>query len=172
MRAKYVPVRLAAAALAVAASAGCMSVGDDEGNRATPSHSAQRRGDGASDGGTAVNGVGPGRRGTSDGKHARVKPGRSASGSASPSAGESGSAAPEKPGKDGSTGKQPGPGKPSPTKEQPTPTRPAPEPTPTRETPPPSPEPSTAEPSSSAHPEPEPQLVERREPAPRAGIAA
>lgn len=172
MRALYVPVRLAAAALAVAASAGCMSVGDDEGSRANPSHSAGRRGGEVPDGGTAVSGGVPGRHGTSDGKHARSKPKRSAPGAASPSAGESGSAAPKKPGKARTDGKKPGPGVPSPTKAQPTPTRPEPEPTPTRETPPPPPDPTTAEPSSSAHPEPEPQLVERREPAPQAGIAA
>jgi hypothetical protein len=178
VRAKYVPVRLAAAALAVAASAGCMSVGDDGGSRATPSRSAGQRGGEAPDGGSVVGGAVPDHRGTSDGKHARTKPRRSASGSASPSADESGPAEPRKPGKDGKDGKDggggknPGPGGPAPTKEQPTPTRPAPEPTPTRETPAPSPEPSTAEPSSSAHPEPEPQLAERREPAPRAGIEA
>ncbi|MFE7034395.1 hypothetical protein ACFU9Y_29190 [Streptomyces sp. NPDC057621] len=169
----YVPVRLAVAALAVAASAGCMSVGDDEGSsRVRPSHSAGQRGGEEPDGGSAVSGGAPGRHGVSDGKHAGAKPGRSASGTASPSAGESGSAAPKKPAKGDTGGKKPRPGVPSPTKEQPTPTRQDPEPTPPKETPPPSPDPTTAEPSSSAHPEPEPQLVERREPAPAAGIEA
>ncbi|WP_404190816.1 hypothetical protein [Streptomyces tauricus] len=169
----YVPVRLAAAALAVAASAGCMSVGDDEGSsRARPSHSAGQQGDEEPDGGSAAGREGSGPHGGSDGKHARVKPGKSASGSASPSAGESGSAAPKKPVKGDTGGKKPRPGVPSPTKEQPTPTRQDPEPSPPKETPPPSPDPTTAEPSSSAHPEPEPQLVERREPAPEAGIEA
>nr|WP_260333111.1 hypothetical protein [Streptomyces sp. REN17] len=172
----YVPVRLAAAALAVATSAGCMSVGDDGGSRAEPSHSAARQGGEAPDGGAAVSGARPGRQGASDGKHARAKPGRSASGPASPSARRSGasrSAAPEKPGKDhDDDGKKPRPRVSSPTKAPSTPTRPAPEPTPTKETPVPSPDPTTAEPSSSAHPEPEPQLFEFREPAPKAGFEA
>lgn len=57
MRPLYVPVRLAATALAVAAAAGCMSVGDDEsGGGARPSHSAGERGGAVPDGGPAVSG--------------------------------------------------------------------------------------------------------------------
>ena len=71
MRAMYVPVRLAAAALAVATSAGCMSVGDDGGAPAKPSHSAGRRGGEAPDGGSAVGGGNSGHRGAGNGKHGR-----------------------------------------------------------------------------------------------------
>ncbi|RSS92322.1 hypothetical protein EF919_19275, partial [Streptomyces sp. WAC02707] len=57
MRPLYVPVRLAATAVAVVAAAGCMSVGDDaSGGGATPSHSAGERGGAAPDGASAVGG--------------------------------------------------------------------------------------------------------------------
>ncbi|NEA94112.1 hypothetical protein G3I22_17615, partial [Actinospica acidiphila] len=53
MRRLYVPVRLAATVVAVAAAAGCVSVGDDDaGGKAAPSHSAGRSGGEAPDGGT------------------------------------------------------------------------------------------------------------------------
>ncbi|MFF3942828.1 hypothetical protein [Streptomyces phaeofaciens] len=174
---KYVPVRLAATVMAVAAAAGCMSVGDDEGGRAKPSHSAGHRGGDAPDGGPA--GVGGGYMGAAgtDGKHGhgrgKGRPSASASASGSPSAGASASASagPVQPGK---TEK---PGVPAPTKAQPSaPASPDPEPpVPSPEPPPPSAEPTVAEPSSSAH-EPggaagggtAPQLV-LREPAPEAG---
>lgn len=67
MRPMYVPVRLAAAVVAVAAAAGCMSVGDDAGGSAKPSHSAGQRGGEAPDGGSGAPGAGSGtavRRGT------------------------------------------------------------------------------------------------------------
>ncbi|NBM20843.1 hypothetical protein GUY61_36100, partial [Streptomyces sp. GC420] len=54
-----VPVRLAAAVLAVAVSAGCVSVGDDE-KRPRPGHSSERRGGAARpDGGTPFGGGTP-----------------------------------------------------------------------------------------------------------------
>ncbi|MYS55815.1 hypothetical protein GTW46_38170, partial [Streptomyces sp. SID6013] len=57
MRPLYVPVRLAATALAVAAAAGCMSVGDDApGGGGRPSHSAGERGGEVPDGGPEVSG--------------------------------------------------------------------------------------------------------------------
>ncbi|MDX3575181.1 hypothetical protein PV648_39010, partial [Streptomyces sp. ID05-47C] len=52
MRPLYVPVRLAVTVLAVAAVAGCMSVGDEEGGRAQPSHSAGEQGGDAPGGGS------------------------------------------------------------------------------------------------------------------------
>ncbi len=184
MRPKYVPVRLAATVLAVAAAAGCMSVGDGEDGRAKPSHSAGERGGKAHDGGPA--GVGGGYMGAAggDGKHGhgsgRGRPGASASGSGEPSEGasESASAGSGKPGK---PGKSEQPGAPEPTQAQPPePTRsPDPEPPAASPEPPaPSPEPTVAEPSSSAHESgggtgggSAPQLVER-EPAPEAGVPA
>ena len=61
MRPLYVPVRLAATVMAVAAAAGCMSVGDDGAAGARkPSHSAGQRGGEAPDGGPAVSGGGAG----------------------------------------------------------------------------------------------------------------
>lgn len=60
MRPLYVPVRLAVTALAVAAAAGCMSVGDDDGSQARPSHSAGQRGGGAPGGGQGGPGGGAG----------------------------------------------------------------------------------------------------------------
>lgn len=175
MRPLYVPVRLAATVLAVAAAAGCMSVGDEEGDRVRPSHSAGQRGGGAPDGDAAGTGGRFGGDGAGgDGKHAHGKGGRgeasaSAAASASPSAGRSApaSAGPVKPGTSGQ------PGVPTPPGPQPTaPTRdPAPEPpAPTPEPPSPTPEPTVAEPSSSAHEGdggPAAQLADR-EPAPEA----
>ncbi|WP_416986406.1 hypothetical protein [Streptomyces sp. T028] len=171
----YVPVRLAATVLAVAAAAGCMSVGDDAGGPAKPSHSAGQRSGVEPDGGPA--GVGGGYMGAAggDGKHGHGK-GRgkhgasaSASASASPSAGGSASAS-AGPAKPGRTVK---PGEPTPTNEQPTtPGSPDPEPpAPSPEPPSPVPDPTVAEPSSSAHEETGggtgPQLIQR-EPAPEA----
>ena len=177
MRPMYVPVRLAATVMAVAAAAGCMSVGEDGDGPARPSHSAGQRGGEAPDGGPAGVGggyLGPrggdGKRGHGKGKD---KASASASPSASPSAGASESA-PTRPVKPGRTEK---PGAPTPTKAQPpTPTRsPDPEPpAPSPEPPSPSAEPTTAEPSSSAHEGnggTAPQLAER-EPAPEAGVPA
>ncbi|MGW1211913.1 hypothetical protein ACWD5F_20080 [Streptomyces sp. NPDC002499] len=174
MRALYVPVRLAVTVVAVAAVAGCMSVGDDgEGGGAKPSHSAGRHGNEAPDGGTGLAGGGSGIGAAGDAKHGgrkgHGKPGESASPSASPSADASASA-PVK-GKPGRTEK---PGDPAPTKAPPTPTQSEQPPPASPEPPPPAspePPPPSAEPSSSAHPEAGPQLVDR-EPAPTAGTPA
>ncbi|MFI7401271.1 hypothetical protein ACIBW9_12400 [Streptomyces sp. NPDC049541] len=173
MRRLYVPVRLAATVMAVAAAAGCMSVGEDGAGGAKPSHSAGQRGGEAPDGGSGVSGRGFG-AGVADGKHKggkrdKEKDGKSASPSASPSAGDGRSAPPA--GKPGN-GKSEKPGVPAPTVASPTPTHTAePQPTPTEQPTPASPEPTVAEPSSSAHEETAPQWAER-EPAPTAGSPA
>ncbi|MDX3315047.1 hypothetical protein P1S61_39535, partial [Streptomyces sp. ME08-AFT2] len=60
MRPLYLSVRLAATVMTVAAAAGCMSVGDDDGGRAQPSHSADRRGGEAGGGDSRGAGGGPG----------------------------------------------------------------------------------------------------------------
>ncbi|MFD5640144.1 hypothetical protein ACFWJM_39220 [Streptomyces sp. NPDC127077] len=170
MRALYVPVRLAAAVLAVAATAGCMSVGDDAG-RPGPSHSADRRADGVPGDGSAVVGgevgsysgkSGKGGKGRRHGK-ASAKPGESASGDASASPGAKPSAkATEKDGAPSKASTPPG-GEPTPPR---TSAEPSPEPPPA--SPPSPPDPGTPEPSSSAHEQPVTQLIQR-EPAPEAG---
>ncbi|MFL9659217.1 hypothetical protein ACJ7VE_36545 [Streptomyces sp. PB17] len=188
MRPLYVPVRLAATALAVAAAAGCMSVGDEPGGGARPSHSAGERGGAVPDGGPAVSGgnagydaaaAGEGRgkgkkakgkdkgegRDEGDGKGKGGKDGEGGAGSASepPAARPTGAPPP-----DG------GDHDPEPTRTPPAePTRTAePEPTRTEEPPAsPTPDPTVAEPSSSAHEPPGTQL-EQREPAPAAGTPA
>ncbi|MEU6322230.1 hypothetical protein [Streptomyces sp. NPDC047009] len=176
MRACYVPVRLVATALAVAAAAGCMSVGDDAGSP-SPSHSTGRHGGAALDGGTVVGeGVGGGRGGAAvkGGKH---EPDASASGtSASPSASESRKGAKGKGDQptakgmskngDGGDGGVP----PAPTNGEPSSTDTPPDPPSPFQPDPPSPTPTTAEPSSSAH-EQTTQLMQR-EPAPQAGAPA
>lgn len=163
MRALYVPVRLAATVMAVAAAAGCMSVGDD-GDRPAPSHSAGHRGGEAPDGGPGVSGGGAGFHGAkgAKGDGGSPKPGESVSGSASPSASVSGGVKPSaKATEKGGPGR---PVEPGPTKAEPSPTRttaePTPEPPPPPVSSPPVSEPSTAEPSSSAH-EQATQLMER-----------
>ncbi|WP_435216108.1 hypothetical protein [Streptomyces sp. bgisy034] len=179
MRPLYVPVRLAATVVAVAAAAGCMSVGDDAGGgNAKPSHSAGQRGGEAPDGGSAVSGDGSGYGAHGqDGKPDKSKDkgkdekkaGKSASPEASPSAGASASAPaggdrPPKPGQS----EKPGPTRTA----EPSPTRTVePEPTPTEEPTTATPAPTQAEPSSSAHEETGPQLGQR-EPAPAAGSPA
>ncbi|MFE1465782.1 hypothetical protein ACFW6M_32370 [Streptomyces nigra] len=175
MRPLYVPVRLAATAVAVAAVAGCMSVGDDGGGgSAKPSHSAGQRGGEAPDGGpagTGGSGFGAhadvdGKRGKKKGKDAGKKSRKSADPSDSPSARASASrpAGPAQPG--GTEG--PGPTRTA----EPEPTRTAePEPTPTQDPVTPTPTPPPAEPSSSAHEDTAPQLVQR-EPAPEAQAPA
>ncbi|MFF3612268.1 hypothetical protein [Streptomyces sp. NPDC002580] len=167
MRALHVPVRLAVTVVALAAAAGCMSVGDD-GERPGPSHSAGRRaGEAPGDEPAAgVGGVGSrGGKGGHGGK-GKAKPGESASGDPSASASESASGKPsakatEKGGKPSAVSVPPG---------EPTPTRTTEEPSP-EPPPPPSPaepDPGPAEPSSSAHEQQATQLVQR-EPAPEAG---
>lgn len=185
MRPLYVPVRMAATALAVVAAAGCMSVGDDgSGGRAKPSQSAGERGGEVPEGGPAVSGGTPGtarrprttgmargrraRAGTGPGATARGRggeggKGKDASASAPPAAHPTGAPPPN----GGNHG-------PEPTRTPPAePTRTAePEPTPTEEPPAsPTPDPTVAEPSSSAHEPPGTQL-EQREPAPAAGTPA
>ncbi|MDX2531027.1 hypothetical protein ACSCB1_43185 [Streptomyces europaeiscabiei] len=176
MRALNVSVRLAATVMAVAAAAGCMSVGD-EGRKPGPSPSAGQRGGEKPDGGSAVTGGGGTGYQSGQGKRrGSASPGPSASRSASAApaasgaAEPSGKATPPKGGTDEGNGEWPE--QPEPTKGEPTPpptVEPQPEPEPSKPVEPPSPEPS-AEPSSSAH-EQGAQLVER-EPAPRAGDAA
>lgn len=182
----YVPVRLAAAVVAVAAAAGCMSVGDDEGRRAEPSHSAGQQGGEAPDGGVVVPGDGvgfgggaaggvpdghgdgkDGRKKDGDGEEDEGEPGESGAPSASASALPGASVpAPVGPGRTVAPGGDPVPPKPLPTPtrttEEPQPPEPSPEP-------PASPEPTVAEPSSSAHEQTGPQMVQR-EPAPQAGV--
>ncbi|MGW2298931.1 hypothetical protein [Streptomyces violaceorubidus] len=181
MRPLYVPVRLAATALAVAAAAGCMSVGDESGGGARPSHSAGERGGAVPEGGPAVTGgnagydaaaadVGPGK-----GKKAKGKEKGKGDGKGEGGKGEAGAAS--KPPAARPTGAPPPNGgnlDPEPTGTPPAePTRTAePEPTRTAEPPAsPTPEPTVAEPSSSAHEPPGTQL-EQREPAPAAGAPA
>ena len=185
MRPLYVPVRMAATALAVAAAAGCMSVGDDgSGGRAKPSQSAGERGGEVPEGGPAVSGGnagydaaaadeghGKGKKGAGGdraggdgkGKGGEGGKGKDASASAPPAAHPTGAPPPN----GGNHG-------PEPTRTPPAePTRTAePEPTPTEEPPAsPTPDPTVAEPSSSAHEPPGTQL-EQREPAPAAGTPA
>ncbi|MFB6553689.1 hypothetical protein [Streptomyces sp. NPDC056405] len=181
MRPLYVPVRLAATVVAVAAVTGCMSVGDDaSGGGARPSHSAGERGGEVPEGGPAVSGGnagydaaadedrgrGKGKKGKGDGKGKGEKEGgkgKDATPSAPTPARPSG-APPAKGGDD----------EPAPTRTPPAePTRTAePEPTPPPEPPAsPTPEPTVAEPSSSAHEPPGTQLAQR-EPAPEAGAPA
>lgn len=140
-----VPVRLAVSALALAASAGCMSVSDDAGKPA-PSAPAGRQGAAAEpDGGL----VGSDARVRTDGRGQKKgkgdKDGRDGADGSSPS--PSGSAG-------SSPGVSPKPGQPDPGPQPPvptgdgTPTPPDPEPTPTEPppaspTPDPEPEPST-----------------------------
>ncbi|MFA3877032.1 hypothetical protein ABS735_25640 [Streptomyces sp. MMCC 100] len=187
MRPLYVPVRLAATAMAVAAAAGCMSVGDDEpGGGVRPSHSAGERGGEVPEGGPAVSGGNAGYdAAAADGKDGRGKKAKGkgedkAEGDGEGKGGESGEgkgASASAPPAARPTGARPPNGgnhDPEPTRTPPAePTRPAePEPTPPEEPPAsPTPEPTVAEPSSSAHEPPGTQL-EQREPAPAAGAPA
>ncbi|MCZ9351136.1 hypothetical protein NGM36_15220 [Streptomyces mutabilis] len=183
MRPLYVPVRLAATAVAVAAAAGCMSVGDDaSGGGARPSHSAGEQGGAAPDGGPAVSsgnvgygaaaadearGRGKGKKGKDKGEDDGEEHGEGGKGKGGTPSAEPPARATPPPVKGGDDG-------PAPTRTPPPePTRTAePEPTPTEEPPAsPSPEPTTAEPSSSAHEPPGTQLG-HREPAPTAGAPA
>jgi hypothetical protein len=182
VRPLYVPVRLAATVLAVAAAAGCMSVGDDEsGGGVRPSHSAGQRGGEVPEGGPAASGGNAGYgAAAADEEHGRGK--KAESGDRKGDGKERGG---DGKGKDASasaappahpTGAPPKGGNPEP---EPTRTPPAeptrtvePEPTPTQEPPAsPTPEPTVAEPSSSAHEPPGTQL-EQRQPAPAAGAPA
>ncbi|MGC9442339.1 hypothetical protein [Streptomyces sp. WG5] len=185
MRPLYVPVRLAVTAVAVAAVAGCMSVGDDVSDGGVrPSRSAGERDGEASGGGPEVSGGtaghgaaaaderrgrGKGEKGKDDGKGKGKDEGRSKD-----EGGKGKDAQPSDPAPVGPAGPTPGKGgddEPAPTRTPPAePTRPVePQPTPTAEPPAsPTPEPTVAEPSSSAHEPPGTQLAQR-EPAPEAG---
>ncbi|MEU9559866.1 hypothetical protein [Streptomyces fumanus] len=178
MRPLNVPVRLAAAVVAVAAASGCMSVGDDgPGGVGRPSHSAAESGAGAPDGGTATvgggTGVGAAATGGRPGRGGKDGKGGGKDGKRHAKAGATGKEPSDTPSAAGrsSGGKDGDPTRPAPPRTaDPEPSRTAvPEPTPTREPPAsPTPEPTVAEPSSSAHEPPGPQLGQR-EPAPRAG---
>ncbi|MFH8976360.1 hypothetical protein [Streptomyces sp. NPDC017890] len=182
MRPLYVPVRLAVTAVAVAAVAGCMSVGDDVSDGSVkPSHSAGERGGEVSGGGPAVSGsAGYGAaaadegRGREKGKKGKGDDGRGKG----RSKGEAGKgedtslSAPPPARPDGTPPGTGGDDAPAPTRTPPAePTRTVePQPTPTDEPPAtPTPEPTVAEPSSSAHEPPGTQLA-HREPAPEAGV--
>ncbi|MFE0804032.1 hypothetical protein [Streptomyces sp. NPDC058812] len=181
MRPLYVPVRLAATVVAVAAATGCMSVGDDaSGGGARPSRSAGERGGEVPDGGPAATGGnagydatvadkdrgrGKGKKAKGDGKgkgkgEKEGGTGKDATPSAPPPERPTG-APPAKGGDDGSAPTRTPPAEPTRTVE--------PQPTPPPEPPAsPTPEPTVAEPSSSAHEPPGTQLAQR-EPAPEAG---
>jgi hypothetical protein len=171
VRAWYLPVRLAATVMAVAAATGCMRVGGD-GLTPGPPHSARQHGGAEPDGGSAVTGGGiPGHQGGHDTAGTPAGRDGSAAASVSPSASgtpEPSSKASSEEGKD--RHKRDKPQIPDPAMSQPTPTRTEEQPPPTREPESPAPEPSTAEPSSSAHQQGT-RLAER-EPAPRVGGAA
>jgi hypothetical protein len=174
VRSLYVPVRFAAAVLAVATAAGCVNVGADA-THPEPSRSSGQQGGKAPDGGAAVPGADSGagyRRTAGEGgasePHGKQDSGESASASATPSGRREAPATPSGPRR---TGK---PGNPVPTEVQPPDSQtdePTPTPTPSPPEPPASPSPPpSAEPSSSAHEQPSPQLA-LREPAPAAGVA-
>lgn len=189
MRHVYVSVRLAAAVVAVAATAGCMSIGDDGSGGPAPARSAgERSGAAAPDGGTVTpggaRGAGPeggregGEKGGKGGKDAKGgEKGRGKDGK-KPDAGRGKDAAPDdKPSRGGSGGGSTveptsDGGRPTPTRTRPgpRPTRSTPAPDPTTATPTPTQEPTSPEPSSSAHGgvgEP----AGRGEPSPQAGPA-
>ncbi|MFD0415128.1 hypothetical protein [Streptomyces sp. NPDC127108] len=189
MRHVYVSVRWAAAVVAVAATAGCMSIGDDGSGAPVPARSAgERSGAAAPDGGSVTpggsraDGRADGRRGgEKDGKGGKDAKGGDEGGGKdgkSPAAGRGKDAAPDdEPSKGGASGGSTveptsDGGKPSPTRTRPgpRPTRSTPAPDPTSATPTPTQEPTPPEPSSSAHGgvgEP----AGRGEPSPEAGPA-
>ncbi|MFI6943834.1 hypothetical protein ACIBI4_31600 [Streptomyces sp. NPDC050418] len=163
------PLRWAAVLLVVAASAGCVSVGDDEGKPA-PGRSAERHGDGtAPDGGAVVSGGArggqPAARGGEGGDKGKPdKPGASESGKARPS---------DEPDEDGHDA-SPTPTKtrtktprPTPTEK---PTEPAPSPTPTpTEEPTPQPTGSAGAPETQTAYEKRIAEIDEREPSPQRG---
>ncbi|MFH8489861.1 hypothetical protein [Streptomyces longisporoflavus] len=187
MRQLYVPVRWTAAAVAVMATAGCMSIGADGGGDPDPARSAGDRSAAAAPDGGGVS-PGDGEAGGDDGGRADAKGGKH---------GKQGRKGKDKAGSDGSGGSgsdaarasasasrggdDPAPptrgGRPTPTQGDPGGPKPTPTPDPPKPTPTPTPEP-TPEPSSSAHePGQGPQLGDRsleigsREPSPEAGPA-
>ncbi|MYR57953.1 hypothetical protein GTY54_17505, partial [Streptomyces sp. SID625] len=68
-----VSVRLAAALAALAAATGCVSVGEEAGGGARPSHSAEQGGGEVPGGAAAVSGAAADRAGAGDGKHGHGK---------------------------------------------------------------------------------------------------
>ncbi|MFF2021681.1 hypothetical protein ACFVW2_07700 [Streptomyces sp. NPDC058171] len=187
MRSLPVPVRLATLAAALAATAGCVSVGDEAAPRGGPSQPS-----GSRSGGSAVETDGvpeavsdaDGHR-TGGSRNAKTQhSGKPADPDAkTPSASAPGTAAPGAPKATTPAGTtraprpvEPGAPTPKPPEPAPTPTRTTPEPEPPKPTPEPPapPEPTVAEPSSSAHEEPPPQgqaaaRTFRVEPSPEAG---
>ncbi|WP_327324597.1 hypothetical protein OG735_20275 [Streptomyces sp. NBC_01210] len=131
----------AAASLAVAASAGCMSVSDDEGGKPAPHSSTGRRGTVSEpDGGHGVSGGGRQARGGRGGSDAKA--GAGAKASASPNASAPPKAQPPRSGQRPQPPRDPGPtgGGPVPSEQPP------PQPTPS-ELPPESPTPQPSEPT-------------------------
>lgn len=186
MRQLYVPVRWTAAVVAVMATAGCMSIGDDGRGEPGPARSAGERsaaagpdggsvtpGGGSAGGGDGDRGDGKGgKRGKGKGKGEGrdAEPGKSGSGAAQAASEPGDAGEPARPTKGGGS---------SPTRGEPDPPRPTPTPDPPKPTPTPTPQEPTPEPSSSAHepPNQDAQLGERsqglgsREPSPEAGPA-
>ncbi|MEU2563570.1 hypothetical protein ABZ626_30200 [Streptomyces longispororuber] len=186
MRQLYVSVRWAAAAMAVAATAGCMSIGDDGSGAPAPGKSGRERGGAAApDGGTVLPGAAReegrdgGRRGDDDkGQKGRGGKDRGRRGEDRKAAGPRDDKPGTKPSRAGSgtTAASVEPtrnGRPTPTRTKPgpRPTRTTPTPDPTPEPPSPTPDPTTPEPSSSAHGEVEGPVKEQGEPSPAAGPA-
>nr|WP_202540515.1 hypothetical protein [Streptomyces sp. SID4937] len=163
-----VPVRWAAVTvLTIAASTGCMSVGDD-GARPGPSGSSDSKGRTADpDDDTTAGSGDAGHRGGDAHTHSDGDPSDRKSPKGRPSPEASGSAVPS----DTSKGPRPQPGAPHP----PRPGHPAP-PTPSTpgpgEPPPVVPEPPAPQPSPDPDPDPEPEPTEPSEPPPSASPAA
>jgi hypothetical protein len=147
-----VPGRLAvwiAASLAVAASAGCMSVSEDEGGKPAPSSSVDRRGSVAeSDGGQAAGGrQARGGKAGSDGKDTEGAQGKEGA-EASPDPSGSAPAAAKPTG----GGQRPHPPNPSPTRGGASPAEPPPAPNQPSEPPEPPPASPTPQPSEPTDP--------------------
>ncbi|WP_030568149.1 hypothetical protein [Streptomyces aureocirculatus] len=192
MRQLYVTVRWAAAAVAVAATTGCMSIGDDGSGTPAPARSAgERSGDAVPDGGSVSpggargpgadgdrkDGDGKGGKGGKDGKKGRGDRGGGGDGKKATAGHGKGAVVDGEPSRGGNRGGSSvtptsGGGRPTPsrTRPGPAPTRSTPPPEPSSPTPTPTQAPTSPEPSSSAHGgvgEP----AGRGEPSPQAGPA-
>lgn len=157
MRQLSVPVRWAAVTAVIAASAGCMSVGDDDDGKPAPSRSAVPKGSAAEPDGATVAGTGPARTGGAEAHSERGEAAQSPSPTPSVSADPSDSPG-TGPAESGRLrgGRLPAP-RPSPSgpgvPEQPErPDPPAPADSQTPEPPEPDPEPSEPPPAPSASP--------------------
>ncbi|MFD9905873.1 hypothetical protein [Streptomyces sp. NPDC059063] len=184
MRHLYVSVRWAATVVAVAATAGCMSIGDDGSGGPAPAKSAGgRSGAAAPDGGTVTPGGDTGGRRDADGKGKGKKDGKGkkgdgkdgGKGDAADGPGEDDASPGAKPPRASDAAATAAPtknGRPTPTRTKPgpRPTRTTPQPDPTPEPPSPTPEPPSPEPSSSAHGEAA-GPAGQGEPSPEAGPA-